>query len=85
MPKLLKEVRDRIRARRHSVRTEEAYLRWNKDFILFHDKHHTKEMGAGEVRDCLTHLAVSRNVASSTQNQALSAIGIEPMNKGSVV
>ena len=74
MPKLLDEVRDRIRARHYSIRTEETYLRWIRDFILFHGKRHPKEMGAGEVRDYLSHLAVGRNVAASTQNQALSAI-----------
>jgi integron integrase len=74
MPKLLEQVRDQIRARHYSLRTEETYLRWVRDFILFHRKRHPKEMGAGEIRDYLTHLAVDRNVAASTQNQALSAI-----------
>lgn len=74
MPRLLDQVRDRIRARHYSIRTEETYLRWVKDFILFHGKRHPSEMGAGEVRDYLSHLAVKRNVAASTQNQALSAI-----------
>lgn len=74
MPKLLDEVRDRIRARHYSIRTEESYLRWMKDFILFHGKRHPREMGAHEVSDYLSHLAVRRNVAASTQNQALSAI-----------
>lgn len=74
MPKLLEQVRDSIRARHYSLRTEETYLRWVRDFILFHRKRHPKEMGAAEVRDYLTHLAVRRNVAASTQNQALSAI-----------
>jgi integron integrase len=74
MPKLLDQVRDRIRARHYSIRTEGTYLRWIKDFILFHGKRHPMEMGAGEVRDYLSHLAVKRDVAASTQNQALSAI-----------
>jgi site-specific recombinase XerD len=74
MPKLLDEVRDRIRARHYSIRTEETYLRWIKDFILFHGKRHPGEMGAGEVRDYLNHLAVRRSVAASTQNQALAAL-----------
>ncbi len=74
MPKLLDQVRDRVRARHYSLRTEETYLRWVRDFILFHRKRHPKEMGAVEFSDYLTHLAVDRNVAASTQNQALSAI-----------
>jgi integrase len=74
MPKLLDEVRDRIRARHYSIRTEQSYLRWTKDFILFHGKRHPREMGARGVRDYLSHLAIRRNVAASTQNQALSAI-----------
>lgn len=74
MPRLLEQVRDRIRTRHYSLRTEETYLRWVRDFILFHGKRHPKEMGAAEVRDYLTHLAVSRRVSASTQNQALSAL-----------
>ena len=74
MPKLLEQVRDSIRARHYSIRTEETYLRWVRDFILFHRKRHPCEMGAAEIRDYLTHLAVSRGVAASTQNQALSAL-----------
>src|ERR1700742_1366218 len=74
MPKLLDQVRDEIRMRHYSIRTEEAYLRWIKDFILFHNKRHPVEMGEREVRDYLSHLAVNRNIAAATQNQALSAI-----------
>lgn len=73
MPKLLDQVRDSLRARHYSFSTEETYLRWVRDFIFFHRKRHPKEVGAAEVRDYLTHLAVRRNVAASTQNQALSA------------
>lgn len=74
MPKLLDQVRDCIRARHYSIRTEESYLRWIRDFILFNGKRHPAEMGAEEVRDYLTHLAVTRGVVASTQNQALSAV-----------
>ena len=74
MPKLLEQMRDRVRARHYSIRTEETYLRRVRDFILFHRKRHPREMGAAEVRDYLTHLAVSRNVAASTQSEALSAL-----------
>jgi integron integrase len=74
MPKLLEQVRDRIRTRHYSIRTEQIYLRWIKDFILFHGKRHPQDMGASQVRDYLSHLAVRRHVSASTQNQALSAI-----------
>ena len=63
-----------IRTRHYSIRTEEAYVQWIKRFILFHHKRHPKEMGADEVSQFLSDLAVQRHVAASTQNQALSAI-----------
>ena len=73
-PRLLVQVRERIRFKHYSIRTEHAYLDWIKRFILFHGKRHPAEMGAAEVEAFLTHLAVARNVSASTQNQALSAI-----------
>ena len=73
-PKLLDQVRAEIRVRHYSLRTEQTYVDWVRRFILFHDKRHPKEMGAGEVRDFLSHLAVDRNVSASTQNQAKSAL-----------
>jgi hypothetical protein len=73
-PRLLDQVRNKIRLKHYSIRTEQAYVDWIKRFILFHDKRHPKDMGAREVEQFLTHLATERNVASSTQNQALSAI-----------
>jgi integron integrase len=73
-PKLLDRVRDAIRARHYSIRTEEAYVGWVRRFILFHHKRHPAEMGEPEINQFLTHLAVAENVAASTQNQALSAI-----------
>jgi integron integrase len=73
-PKLLDQVRDRIRVKHYSIRTETQYVQWIKRFIIFHDKRHPKEMGASEVEAFLTHLAVVGNVAAATQNQALSAI-----------
>lgn len=72
--KLLDRVRDAIRRKHYSIRTEEAYINWIKRFILFHHKRHPNEMGAAEVEAFLTHLAVKENVAASTQNQALSAL-----------
>lgn len=73
-PKLLDQVRDRIRVKHYSIRTERAYVDWIRRFILFHGKRHPKDMGAEEVEAYLTHLAVSGNVASATQGQALSAL-----------
>ena len=72
--KLLDQVRNRIRVKHYSIRTEEAYVSWIKRFILFHDKRHPKEMGSKEIEAFLTNLAVRGKVASSTQNQAFNAI-----------
>ena len=73
-PKLLDRLRDHLRTRHYSVRTEATYIDWARRFILFHDKRHPKDMGAAEVEAFLTHLAVDRHVAASTQNQAKAAI-----------
>jgi integron integrase len=73
-PKLLQRMRDHLRTRHYSIRTETAYLDWVRRFILFHNKHHPADMGANEVAAFLTHLAVDRQVSASTQNQAKSAI-----------
>ena len=73
-PKLLDRVRERIRFKHYSIRTEDSYVQWIKRFILFHGKRHPAEMGAVEVEAFLTHLAVEGNVAASTQNQARSAL-----------
>jgi integron integrase len=73
-PKLLEQVREVIRVRHYSLRTEETYLRWIKRFILFHGKRHPRDMGVQEVQQFLSHLAVVGHVAASTQSQALSAI-----------
>jgi integron integrase len=72
--KLLDQVRDKIRFKHYSLRTETTYVSWIKQFILFHDKRHPSEIGAAEVEAFLTYLATTRHVSSSTQNQALSAI-----------
>ena len=71
--RLLDQVREVIRLRHFSLRTEQAYVAWIKRFIFFHNKRHPKEMGRVEIEAFLTHLAVDGNVAASTQNQALSA------------
>jgi site-specific recombinase XerD len=73
-PKLLDRVRAAIRARHYSRRTEDAYVAWIRRFIVFHDRRHPAEMGASEITRFLSALAVDRKVASSTQNQALSAV-----------
>lgn len=73
-PKLLEQVRGKIRLKHYSIRTEQAYLDWIKRFILHFDKRHPNEMGAVEVEVFLTYLAVERNVSASTQNQAKSAL-----------
>jgi integron integrase len=73
-PKLLEEVRNLIRLKHYSIRTEEAYVYWIKRFVLFHGKKHPAEMGAKEIGSFLSSLAVQGNVAASTQNQALCAI-----------
>ena len=73
-PRLLDQVRDKIRFKHYSIRTEHAYVDWIKRYILFHGKRHPQEMGKQEAEQFLSHLAVDRNVAASTQNQALSAI-----------
>lgn len=73
-PRLLDQVREVIRLRHYSIRTEQAYLQWIHRFILFHHKRHPRDMGATEVTAFLSDLALRRNVAASTQNQALHAI-----------
>lgn len=73
-PKLLDRVREAIRLRHYSRRTEEAYVAWIRRFIVFHGKRHPSEMGAAEVSAFLSWLATARGVSASTQNQALSAV-----------
>lgn len=73
-PRLLDKVREAIRVRHYSIRTEQAYTDWIRRFIVFHGKRHPGALGKAEVEAFLTHLAVSGNVAAPTQNQALSAI-----------
>ncbi len=72
--RLLDLVRDAIRRRHYSRRTEETYVQWIKRFIYFSGKQHPSTMGAEEVTRFLNHLARERNVAANTQNQALSAL-----------
>lgn len=72
--KLLDQVREKIRYKHYSHSTEESYVAWIKQFILYHNKQHPNNMGAAEVERFLSHLANARHVSASTQNQALSAI-----------
>ncbi|MBX3678486.1 MAG: integron integrase [Rhodocyclaceae bacterium] len=73
-PRLLDRVRDRLRLKHYSLRTETAYLGWIKRYILFHGKRHPADMGKAEAEAFLSSLAVERNVSASTQSQALSAL-----------
>src|SRR3954470_23572873 len=73
-PKLLDRVRDALRVRHMSLRTEKAYLHWIRRYILFHGKRHPQEMGEAEINAFLTHLAVDGQVSASTQTQALCAL-----------
>lgn len=73
-PKLLEQMREQIRLRHYSIRTESVYMEWVRRFIRFHNYRHPLEMGGPEVEAFLTHLAVRRDVSVSTQNQALSSI-----------
>jgi len=68
--KLLDQVRETIRMKHYSRKTEKTYVSWIRRFILFHGKKHPQEMGEREIEAFLSHLAVNRNVAASTQNQA---------------
>jgi integron integrase len=72
--RLLDQVRDAVRARHYSRRTEKAYVAWIRRFILFHGKRHPAQMGAPELTRYLSWLAVEGNISASTQNQALSAL-----------
>ncbi|MBN8479126.1 MAG: integron integrase [Burkholderiales bacterium] len=73
-PRLLDQVREAIRYRHYSYRTEQAYVEWVRRFVRFHSLRHPREMGGDEVAAFLGHLAVEREVAASTHQQALSAL-----------
>jgi len=72
--KLLDQVVEVMRYHHYSIRSEESYVRWIKQFILFNDKRHPSDMGKAEIEGFLTYLAIKKNVAVSTQSQALNAI-----------
>ena len=73
-PRLLDQLRDKIRLKHYSIRTEHTYLDWVRRYILFHNKRHPNSMGKEAVEAFLTYLAVEGKVSAFTQNQAKSAI-----------
>lgn len=73
-PRLLVQVKNAIQVRHYSIRTEQAYVRWIKNYIYFHNKKHPNEMGDEEITAYLSHLASTKNVSAATQNQALNAL-----------
>jgi integron integrase len=73
-PRLLDRVREALRVRHYSRRTEEAYVAWIQRYIFFHGKRHPAQLSGPDVTRFLSALAVERHVAASTQNQALSAL-----------
>jgi len=72
--KLLDQYSEFIRNRHYSLRTEKTYVGWVREYILYHNKRHPREMGVREINDFITYLVNQKNVAASTQNQAISAI-----------
>lgn len=73
-PRLLEQVRNIIRCKHYSIRTEHSYLDWIKRYIYFHHKQHPEQLDERHISAFLSHLAVNRKVSSSTQNQALCAL-----------
>jgi integron integrase len=73
-PRLLDQVREQLRLRHYSYRTEQQYVAWIRRFILFHGRRHPIGMGGPQVEAFLSHLATERHVAASTQSQALAAL-----------
>jgi len=70
-PKFLDQVRNALRTKHCSLRTEESYVNWIKQYIFYHDKKHPLHLGEAEINHFLTHLAVQKTVSASRQNQAL--------------
>jgi site-specific recombinase XerD len=73
-PGLLAVAREKMRVRHLALRTEQAYLQWLRRYVVFHNRRHPRELGAPEVEQFLTYLAVHRKVSAATQNQALQAL-----------
>ena len=72
--KLLDQYSDALRTRHYSLRTEQTYISWVRQYILYHKKRHPRDMGVAEINEFITYLANQKTVAASTQNQAISAI-----------
>ena len=66
-PKLLDQIRNKLRVKHYAIRTEELYLHWIKRYILFHGKRHPKDMGAPQIEAFLTNLAEAEKVSASTR------------------
>ena len=73
-PRLLDQVRQAIRTRHYSARTEKAYVYWIKRYIFFHNKRHPAEMAEAEIGEFLSSLATERHLSAATQNQILNAL-----------
>jgi len=73
-PSLLVRLRNAIRLKHYSIRTEQAYTDWIRRYVHFHGKRHPSVLGAADVEAFLSHLAVEGHVAAATQNQAKAAI-----------
>jgi len=72
--KLLDQYSETLRNRHYSLRTEKTYISWVRQYILYHQKRHPREMSVAEINDFITYLVNQKTVAASTQNQAISAI-----------
>jgi integron integrase len=72
--KLLDQYSEFLRNRHYSLRTEKTYIGWARQYILYHNKRHPREMGVAEINDFITYLVNQKTVSASTQNQAISAI-----------
>ena len=74
MSQFLESVREHLRAKRYSLKTEKSYLRWIKAFIRYHDYQHPEKLKESDIDDYLSYLANTKRVSASTQNQALCAL-----------
>ena len=72
--RLLDQIRERLRLKHYSIRTEKSYVDWIRRYIVFHNRQHPRQLGSKDVERFLTYLAVDRELSASTQNQALAAL-----------
>ena len=82
-PRLLDQVRNAIRIKHYSIRTEQSYIDWIKRYIFFHNKRHPKEMGEREISDFLTFLAVKKKSFQLDSESGPLCIGFSLYSKGS--